>query len=246
MEHAPYEVMLQRLLRAIKSDKLADLAKALGISNQSVSQAKKKQQIPVQWIFDIAMNYGVSADWLMTGEGSMLRDEGTALSKKTGRWPLETSWSPPVRIKPSEENDPWKTAQWQEVPLVGLGSCGPIDWYTPESLALRVKLPVEYPYTPFMFAILAIGTSMQPEGIRQGYVVFCNPSASIEAGDAVYVERNDNIAAIKKFLKIDNGRLYLQGWAAPEQDGSQQPYFEDISMTEVKRLTCVVIVRRKA
>lgn len=154
------------------------------------------------------------------------------------------SWQPPVHLAQISSDDPWKNAKWQEVPVVGLANCGDGSWYTPGNLPLRATMPVDYPYTPNMFAVLAVGTSMQPEGIKQGYVLFCDPSAGIDVGDAVYVEKADGSASVKKYLKNDNGKIHLQGWSEPK-DGTQKPYFEEVAQSQIKRLACVVVVKRK-
>ena len=43
------------------------LAKALGLSAQAVSEARRKQKIPPAWAITLARKYQVSLDWLLFG-----------------------------------------------------------------------------------------------------------------------------------------------------------------------------------
>ena len=67
MKGANYAETIDRIMFAAKSKTETDLAKALGVKPQSVSQAKKKGSIPAQWFVHIALHYGVSLDWLVSG-----------------------------------------------------------------------------------------------------------------------------------------------------------------------------------
>lgn len=49
------------------------LAKALGISPQTLSSWKIRDSIPYALCVSLARERGISLDWLLTGEGSMLR-----------------------------------------------------------------------------------------------------------------------------------------------------------------------------
>jgi len=68
-----YDAVFSRLMTAVGTSKAVDVANALGISQQSISGAKAKQKIPEGWLTAISDKYGVSVDWLRTGEGEMKR-----------------------------------------------------------------------------------------------------------------------------------------------------------------------------
>lgn len=70
-ETKQFKERLARIYLAIGSDKPGVLARKLGIKAPSVAAACKRQQIPGGWVEAIAMKYGVSADWLFFGIGSM-------------------------------------------------------------------------------------------------------------------------------------------------------------------------------
>ena len=67
MKGASYAETIDRIMLATKSKTETDLARALEVKPQSVSQAKKKGSIPAQWFVCIALKYGVSLDWLVSG-----------------------------------------------------------------------------------------------------------------------------------------------------------------------------------
>ena len=254
MEDATFEGVVKRIANVIGSKSQKDLANALEISEQAVSKGLKRDKIPSTWVYKIAGKYGVTPEWLLFGREPMSRPPIDTALAFYGKASTESecvnislsSWKPPVFIAPPPNMDPWKNTRSQEVPVIGLGSCGKIGWYSPEQLALRIVMPVDYPYTPTLFGVLAVGKSMQPEGIRQGFVLFCNPEANIETGDVVFVELKNNLTSVKKFLKIEKQEIHLQGWNDPAPDGTQTPYFEVMAMENVKRMSCVIAVKRKA
>jgi hypothetical protein len=73
-----FDKVFARIMTAVGTTKAVDVANALGISQQSISGAKAKAKIPEKWLSKISDKYGVSSDWLRTGEGEMRRPEKTA------------------------------------------------------------------------------------------------------------------------------------------------------------------------
>jgi hypothetical protein len=68
-----FDEKMERILKAVGTRKDTDLARALGISPQSIAGARKRQLIPGAWVETVAELFNVSADWLLFGEGQMLR-----------------------------------------------------------------------------------------------------------------------------------------------------------------------------
>ena len=62
---------LARLMRALDAASEAELARALGITPQSVSGARKRGEVPPAWIQTCAAQTGVNAHWLFFGSGPM-------------------------------------------------------------------------------------------------------------------------------------------------------------------------------
>ncbi len=220
----------------------AELAGKLGISSMSLSNYMKGLRAPdIILISRLAFELNICLDWLVAGKGPKYVNGRSTEKTDENRH----GWNHPVPVYAPTNDDPWFNAKWQEVPVIGLGNCGDSRWYSPGNMALRVSLPVDYPYNPNTFAVIAVGSSMQPEGIRQGYVLFCDPAASIEPGDAVYIEKLNGTASVKKFLKADDDKVHVQGWSDPGPDGRQDSYHELIDREEIRRMACVVIVKRK-
>ena len=66
-----FETTLQRLMLALNASTDAELARALGITPQSVSGARKRGEVPPAWIQTCAAETGVNAHWLFFGSGPM-------------------------------------------------------------------------------------------------------------------------------------------------------------------------------
>ena len=113
-------------------------------------------------------------------------------------------------------------------------------------MAFKLSFPVDHPYSPELFAVIAVGTSMQPEGIKQGFVLYCDPAAPLAPNDVVFVEKRDGSAAVKTFKKQDDRWLYLEGWLPPNEEGAQKLYSEQLDIGIIKRVVCVVLMKLKA
>ena len=217
-------------LRSLRGKKAqAAFADEIGVSTRSLSRYENGESSPdavaVAAICTVAK---VNSEWLLFGRGP------------------KNAEAPAQEDAPSSPAIPAQSAQRQEVPVIGLASCGQSGWYNPSALAIRLPMPVDYPPTPGLFAVIAVGTSMQPEGIRQGYVLFCDPTQTLQEEDAVFIETTDGAASVKTFKKRDGQWLHLQGWLPPDDDGVQKPYREELLREAVKRVACVVLVKRKA
>lgn len=78
MKGATSEEILLRMAEATGSKRETNLAAWLGVTPQSVSNAKKKGSIPPAWVMDVALKTAVSLDWLYFGEGQMQRGESAS------------------------------------------------------------------------------------------------------------------------------------------------------------------------
>ena len=62
---------LSRLMKALEARSDAELARALGISPQSVSGARRRGEVPPAWVQLCAEKTGCNAHWLFFGQGPM-------------------------------------------------------------------------------------------------------------------------------------------------------------------------------
>lgn len=227
MKATTWEESIARLLQATASDSEAALAARLGLTSQSIYNAKKKGKIPPSWVFQISQTFNVSSDWLFFGRGPMHPNDLKETAHTTAK------------------QDHIDNPEAQTAPIIGLAACGISGWYNPGPIALRAPIPGNYVSKGKLFAVIAIGCSMQPEGIRQGYVVFCDPDIVPVKDDAVFIERTNGTASIKKYIKKDFQWIYLEGWLDPNSLGEQKSYNERVALEAVKRIAPVVIVQRK-
>ena len=75
MKDETWEAVLQRMMQVSNSSNESVLASRLGLSAQSVYNARKKQQIPPAWVLEIAKTFNVTTDWLFFGRGPMRPEE---------------------------------------------------------------------------------------------------------------------------------------------------------------------------
>lgn len=66
-----FEERWNRILACTNTTKDSELAKVLEILPQSVSAARKRQQIPTGWVEKLSEQYRISADWIFFGRGPM-------------------------------------------------------------------------------------------------------------------------------------------------------------------------------
>lgn len=77
MEEATNKGLLERLFIGAGVKNELGLAAALGISGQSVYNAKKKGKIPPAWGIEIAKTFGVRLDWIFFGQGPVHTGESS-------------------------------------------------------------------------------------------------------------------------------------------------------------------------
>lgn len=102
--------ILDRMIRAIGGKTQSDLGKVLGISQASISEAKRKGKVPPEWFLKLSTEKKLDPNWLLTGSGPMrigideiilgdvirLVDEYLEGIKKDGSKPGD-GWIPPVK-----------------------------------------------------------------------------------------------------------------------------------------------------
>lgn len=74
-----FDEIFSRLKQAVGAKADNELGEALGLRQQTISAAKSKKQIPAGWIVEISAKFGISADWILYGDGPVRRDERSRL-----------------------------------------------------------------------------------------------------------------------------------------------------------------------
>ena len=81
---------LERVFQTAGCRTQQQLAEFLGISQSSISDAKRREVIPAEWLLKLLRDRGVNPDWILTGEGvhylrSAESPAGTVFSAGTGQ-----------------------------------------------------------------------------------------------------------------------------------------------------------------
>ncbi|HHL40926.1 MAG TPA: helix-turn-helix domain-containing protein [Deltaproteobacteria bacterium] len=77
-----YISLIDRMRKAAKLKNDSAIARTLGITPQALSNYKKRGEIPADLVLKFADMFGLSVDWLLTGEGEMYKSN--LASSKTG------------------------------------------------------------------------------------------------------------------------------------------------------------------
>jgi len=68
-----FSAQFERIKEACGARIDMDLARTLRIKHSSIASARQRSSIPPRWFVEIANRFGVSADWLIFGEGPKYR-----------------------------------------------------------------------------------------------------------------------------------------------------------------------------
>ena len=224
-----------RLREVVGHESVRSFARRAKVSHSSVGQYLSGVSEPTRpGLVRLAAAGKVRLEWLATGEGSM-RPEPPAprLADST----VSEVVARQVASLGGREGG-------GSVPVIGLAECGLKGWYQGALMTVSAARPGDL-LDPDAFAVIAIGTSMRPAGICQGFLCFCSPRMAVDKGDRVYIERRDGTATIKKYVCRDETWLYLQGWLDPDESGRQELYSDQVRLDQIARLATIVYVKVK-
>lgn len=130
------------------------------------------------------------------------------------------------------------------IPVTGFAECGLSGWYN--EVRYRVSTSLEWP-DPDLFAVMASGHSMAPEGIHPGFICIASPNTRPQKGDAILIRKKDGTSSIKILVGEDHTWLNIRGWLDPEKPGGlQAPYSDKIKRSLVEAIAPVIMVKRRA
>lgn len=143
--------------------------------------------------------------------------------------------------KDSDEETP--AQQQRDIPVFGFAECGLQGWHN--ETRYRVSTSLDWP-DPDIFAVIAAGHSMAPEGIHPGFVCIVSPNTRAQRGDAVLIRRKDGTSTIKLYVREDGEWLYVSGWLDAAEPGAPQlPYHDQVRRDAIEKMACVVMVKRR-
>lgn len=78
MQKKSLDAVLERLMAVFAVDSDSELARKLDVNRQTLGSWRSRQSIPYALCVNVSEAEGVSLDWLLTGEGAMLRGGSVA------------------------------------------------------------------------------------------------------------------------------------------------------------------------
>jgi len=83
MQKKSLDAVLERLMTVFAVDSDSELARKLDVNRQTLGSWRSRQSIPYALCVNVSEAEGVSLDWLLKGEGAMLRGTSTASAAST-------------------------------------------------------------------------------------------------------------------------------------------------------------------
>jgi SOS-response transcriptional repressor LexA len=168
----------------------AELAKRIGISQQSLQKIEDGRTQNPRKLLNLAKALHCDAEWLLLGTTGEIRENASSYTNSNGAsQPLEAHLRPLITTL--------QAAQWPNTEL----DKEKFDWLeTPASTSTSA------------FWLNVVGDSMMsPSGISvpEGYLILVEPSLAAKSGDLIIAKVADSTDVTFKKLVIDTGRTYL-------------------------------------
>ena len=102
-----FDEQMERLFHSTKARTQAELAAVLGITQPSLSDAKKRKAIPADWLVTLMQTMRVNPEWIITGMGEAYLDIARAGNQggrgtKSRAWMISVARQLPARILANE------------------------------------------------------------------------------------------------------------------------------------------------
>ena len=178
-----FNIFFNRVCKTLGISSLAELADTLGVNRSSITQARKKDSVPANWLLELFRSHGLNPDWAAGGNG-------------------------PERLRPCSENDD----SFFPVPKVQARLCAgggsfEVDsqiegYYSFQKKWLDIKGTAKK-----MVLMDVFGNSMTPE-IKDGDTVLIDQSRKDIFAGTIYAVGIDDTIMVKRVEKHP-GRLVL-------------------------------------
>jgi len=177
-----FSTFFERVKQATPIQNQSQLAQVLELGRAAISLAKHKNVVPSKWILALSRKYGVNADWLATGSGSMTTTDDTSHLQSSGIvhiLPRLTSDGAPVLKPESQIRDSF-----------------PDIWLDPHSKSSHLAM------------MTMVGTCMEPE-IKAGDRLLIDLDARESYSDCIYAVGIDQHILIRRMEKMP-GQVVLR------------------------------------
>ena len=92
-----FDAQYRRVFEAAECKTQVELAELLEIRQSSISDAKRRESVPSEWIVKLFDKKRISPDWLRTGQGNMILGE---CDEEEHRIPMS---APIIKYRPAKE-----------------------------------------------------------------------------------------------------------------------------------------------
>lgn len=204
------DMVLNRLREGMAAKSDSELARKLGISQQSISSARTKDRVPDSWVRAAAERFRLSADWLLFGVGSMFLG---------GEGPREPHAAYPARAwdgRGTADAEPERflaaDGEIVMIPMVEARlSAGGGSFETSGSVERHYAFRVDFlrrKGQPAQMALMRVdGDSMAPE-IQNGDAVLIDQSQSAPRPGGTYAVSVEDMIYLK-VVNAEPGKLVL-------------------------------------
>lgn len=103
MQKKSLDAVLERLMTVFAVESDSELARKLDVNRQTLGSWRSRRSIPYALCVSVSEAEGVSLDWLLTGEGSMLRGMSAGEAESPATSPQEEAIL--ALFRSLEEND---------------------------------------------------------------------------------------------------------------------------------------------
>lgn len=84
MHNKSLDAVLERLMTVFSVASDSELARKLGVNRQTLGSWRSRQSIPYALCVNLSETEGVSLDWLLAGEGAMMKGDAASTSEGIG------------------------------------------------------------------------------------------------------------------------------------------------------------------
>lgn len=168
----------------------AELAKRIGISQQSLQKIEDGRTQNPRKLLNLAKALQCDAEWLLLGAASEVRENTSSYTNSSSTLqPLETHLRPVITTP--------QAAQWPNTEL----DKEKFDW---------IETPASTSKSAFWLNVVG-DSMMSPSGLSvpEGYLILVEPSLTAKSGDLIIAKVVDSKDVTFKKLVIDAGRTYL-------------------------------------
>lgn len=216
--HNPCMGEIERITNELESKgfRWADLAKHLGVSDQTVYNWRTRGSVPKRKLTSVAGFLGVTTSWILTGEEPTSQHTDRETISKYGITTSTNDAFKDVQAVRKGLSPKYLTTEPgpdlpHRVPLISATTAGHwaevVDNFQPGDAERWIEVPSGM--GGHAFALRIRGDSMEPT-IRDGWIVVVDPDCPAEHGKIVVVRQNSDTEATCKRLIYDGATPYLR------------------------------------